>query len=250
MKIWLWSVGWFLGATFALAEVSILGEKPDWSRLDKYGESISRTEFEELLTKVYVPRRAWWKDWLEISDKSVRIRKQAGKDEWYELPFATCSKSAALNRQQEYWRSGKVLRSLARKKPLDGFRIALDPGHIGGKYSEMEGRHFVIGEAAPVKEGNQALVVGKLLAKRLQVLGAKVSLVRGTVKPVTGERPKTLRKEAKVWQGEIDGSNPPVRTKKETRKLIRRRSEILFFRTSEIMSRARKVNAEIKPDLV
>ena len=50
MKIWLWSVGWFLGVTFALAEVAILGEKPDWSRLDKYGESISRTEFEELLT--------------------------------------------------------------------------------------------------------------------------------------------------------------------------------------------------------
>ena len=250
MKIWLWSVGWFLGATFALAEVSILGEKPDWSRLDKYGESISRTEFEELLTKVYVPRRAWWKDWLEISDKSVRVRKQAGKDEWYELPFASCPKSAAANRQQEYWRPGKVLRSSARKKPLDGFRIALDSGHLGGKYSKMEDRHFVIGEFSPVKEGDLALAVGKLLAKRLQVLGAKISLVRGTAKPVTGERPKTLRKEAKIWQEKIDGPNPAERTKKETQKLIRRRSEILFFRTSEIMSRARKVNGEVKPDLV
>ncbi|MFP6886109.1 MAG: hypothetical protein VB997_01055 [Opitutales bacterium] len=250
MKIWLWSVSWFLGATFALAEVSILGEKPDWSRLDKYHESISRTEFEGLLTKVYVPRRAWWKDWLEISDKSVRVRKQAGKDEWYDLPFASCGKAAEANRPQEYWRSGDLLQANARGRPLEGFHIALDPGHIGGKYSEMEERHFVIGEASPVKEGNQALVVGTLLSKRLRVLGAQVSMVRSSSKPVTGQRPKTLRDEAKDWQGKIDGSNPPARTKKETRKLIRRRSEILFFRTSEIMSRARLVNVEIKPDFV
>ena len=87
---------------------------------------------------------------------------------------------AAKNRRQEYWRPAANLRAIAREKPLAGFHIALDPGHLGGKYSEMEGRHFVIGEAAAVKEGDLALLVAKRLSKRLNGLGAKVSLVRNS----------------------------------------------------------------------
>ena len=239
-----------LGVSSVSAAVSILGKKPEWSRLDAYHNSITSSMFEELLRKVYVPRESWWKDWIKIEEKEVRIRKFAGKDDWYVLPFASCPGIAVKNRPQEYWRPSAKLRVLARENPLAGFHVALDPGHLGGKYSEMEGRHFVIGEAAAVKEGDIALLVAKRLPKRLRGLGAKVSLIRSGKKPVTNDTPKTLRKEAEAWQKRIEGDAVPTQTKKERKKLVRRRGEILFFRSSEIMARALKVNEKLKPDLV
>ena len=239
-----------IGVTSVSASVSVLGKKPEWSRLDVYHNSITSVEFEELLRKVYVPRESWWKDWIKVDEKEARIRKFAGKEDWYVLPFASCPGVAAKNLRQEYWRSATKLRALAREKPLTGFHIALDPGHLGGKYSEMEGRHFVIGDAAAVKEGDIALLVAKRISKSLGGLGAKVSLVRNRKKPVTKETPKSLRKEAEAWQKRIEGDAVPTQTKKERKKLVRRRGEILFFRSSEIIARALKVNEKLKPDLV
>ena len=85
-----------------------------------------------MLRKVYVPRESWWKDWIKIDEKEARIRKFAGKEDWYVLPFASCPGVAAKNLRQEYWRSATKLRALTREKPLTGFHIALDPGHLGG----------------------------------------------------------------------------------------------------------------------
>ena len=211
---------------------------------------MERAEFVRLLDEVFVPRKSWRKNWVELDEDAVRIRRQAGKDEWYVLPFAKKSEETDGQLPKEYWRTADTLRGNAGAKPLDGFRIALDPGHLGGKYSKMEGRHFVIGEHLPVKEGALALQVAKRLAQRLQVLGAKVSLVRKSAKPTTKERPKSLREEGKAWQKRIDGKSPPERTKKEQRKIEKRRAEILFFRKEEIKARAHLVNDEIKPDLV
>ena len=184
---------------------------------------------------------------MEIDQDGVRIRKQGGKDEWYLLPFA---KTLQTKAPDEYWRRGAVLRSGSGLKALDGFRIALDPGHLGGKFSEMEGRHFVIGEKPAVKEGDLTLEVAKRLAKRLGALGAKVSLLRKSSKPTTKKRPRSLRDEGRAWQKRIDGEKPPGRSKKEQRRIEKRRAEILFFRKEEIQARARLVNEEIKPDLV
>jgi len=203
-----------------------------------------------LLREVYVPRKAWSDGWLEIKDKLVRIRMGGEKQEWYELPFASDSNASLGKRPEEYWRSGETLRSQAMEKPLDGFRIALDPGHIGGKFSKMEGRYFSIGDSAPVREGNLALAVAKLLAPRLDALGATPFLLRKNSKPVTTSRPRTLLEEAEEWLQRRNAFGPALRSKREKRKLVKRRSEILFFRTSEIMARAKNVNEVLKPDFV
>ncbi len=227
-----------------------VANKPDWSRLDEYAGSIERADFERLLSEVFVPRESWRKNWIELDQKAVRIRKEAGKDEWYLLPFAKDQAAAKANRPEQYWRDGTVLRAKGDDKTLTDFRIALDPGHLGGKYAKMEGRHFVIGKNAPVKEGDLALQVAKRLAKRLKILGADVFLIRKSAQPTTKERPKSLREQAKAWQKQIDGKNPPDRTKAEQRKIEKRRAEILFFRKEEIKARARLVNEKFKPDLV
>jgi len=227
-----------------------LSDKPNWSRLDKYASTIERADFERLLGEVFVPREAWRKNWIELDQEAVRIRKEAGKDEWYVLPFAKGQVAQKAKPPAEYWRSGAVLRAKEGGKPLSGFRIALDPGHLGGKYSKMEGRHFTIGEKSPVKEGDLALRVAKRLGKRLRILGADVFLIRKAAKPTTRERPKSLRDEGKAWQARIDGGNPPDRSKAEQRKIEKRRAEILFFRKEEIKARAHLVNEKLKPDAV
>ncbi len=256
MKWGLWLAGWILFASWSDARVSILADKPDWSLLDKYREKMTKTEFETLLNKVYAPREAWRKGWVEVTEKAARIRKEAGKDEWYELPFGDDSDKAGDVRPVEYWRPAEELREAIGQgveksgKTLSGARIALDAGHLGGKYAEMENRNFAIEGSLVVKEGDLALAVAKMLAKRLRKKGALVSLVRESARPVTSDRPETLRKQALLWQNRIDGSTPPKRSKEEFEKLIARRSEILFFRTAEIMARARRVNEKLKPDFV
>ena len=64
----------------------------------------------------------------------------------------------------------------AEAAPLAGFHIALDPGHLGGTWAQMEERWFKIDDAPPVQEGDMTLRVARLLAPRLESLGAKVSL--------------------------------------------------------------------------
>ena len=141
-----------------------------------------------------------------------------------------------------------------RDKPLSGLKIALDPGHLGGKWAKMEERWFQVGDSQPVQEGDLTLRVARLLATRLRDLGAKVSFVRNADEPTTGKRPDDFRELARkilirngVPQPRADVLDP---TDPEKEKTIRWQSEILFYRYSEIRRRAALVNFKLHPDLV
>jgi hypothetical protein len=143
-----------------------------------------------------------------------------------------------------------------RKKagPLSGLKIALDPGHIGGPWAKMEERWFKSGEAAPVEEGEMTLKVAKMLAEKLRTLGARVSFVREKPEPVTPYRPDDFKEAARAVLKAGGTENPPEEfqgpedpLKEQT---VRWHSEILFYRTSEIRERARRVNSKLRPDLV
>ena len=222
-------VGW--GSLYS--KTSVLGNPPKWELLDPWQSTITRDQFQRLLTKVYCPRKEWWKPWIVLEKTKARIRKQAGKDDWYHLSFCKKPKEPADSEK--------------KRKSLKGLKIALDPGHIGGKYSEMEGRHFVIGKDAPVKEGDLSLETAKKLEEILTALGAEVFLVRGKKEPVTSKKPKDFAKEAQKW---IAGRGLEKLKKEEKDKLIKKRQEMLFYRVSEIHARARLVNEKIRPDLV
>jgi N-acetylmuramoyl-L-alanine amidase len=127
-------------------------------------------------------------------------------------------------------------------KPLAGLKIAIDPGHIGGKWAKMEERWFQIGNSAPVMEGDMTLRVAKLLVPRLKALGAQVSLTRSGSEPLTSRRPADLRKAAVESLRE--------KGDKATSFAVTKESERLFYRTSEIRRRAVLVNDSIRPDLV
>ena len=152
------------------------------------------------------------------------------------------------------WRPAKSLPPAKPEKALLGLKIALDPGHLGGKWAKMEERWFQVGNSPPVQEGDLALRVARLLVPRLRELGAKVSFVRSSNEPITSKRPDDFRELAKrilikngVPEPRADVLDPNDPEKEQT---IRWQSEILFYRYSEIRRRAALVNFKLHPDLV
>ncbi len=221
-----------------IGKLSPLAPKPDWSSLNAYQETITRQDFLQLLDKVYAPRGAW-KESIAIHDQDALIQTHPGAAP-FRLRFA--SSRATAKAIPSYWRSRRVLPPVKPGKPLAGLKITLDPGHLGGSWARMEERWFQISGKKPVTEGDMTLTVAKLLAPKLEKLGAKVSLTRSKAEPVTTLRPSRLKKTAAASLADRDITPTAFHLQKER--------ERLFYRVAEIRRRARLVNKTFRPDLV
>jgi hypothetical protein len=214
--------------------LSVLGENPDWSKLEVFQYTITRADFERLLTGVFTTSDAW-KSYIEIDDAEARIRT-GGEPEFFQLRFATSSHATPVPR---HWKTAAELPPAPLGNPLRGLHIAIDPGHIGGEWAKLEERWLLVGDGPPIREGNMTLQVAKLLKPRLEALGARVSMVRDKTEPVTPLRPDSLMDIA------AETNDAP-----ESPAALRRLANRLFYRTAEIRARAKLVNESIKPDLV
>jgi N-acetylmuramoyl-L-alanine amidase len=223
---------YLLWSLVAAAKLTDLADPPDWSRLDSFQKSISKQEFLRQLNEVYCPRKSWWSPWIEIEENRARIRKKAGSDDWYDLQFLESNETSNF--------------SLSRFQ-LSGSKILIDPGHIGGDFSEMEGRHFAIGDDEPVKEGDLALSVALKLKSELQKKGAIVSLSREQNKPVSQKRPQDFKELAQTWFSRMEWLQKL--SEEERSKRIQKRQELYFYRVSEIMVRS-EIIRKSQPDLV
>ncbi|HSP42452.1 MAG TPA: hypothetical protein VLO11_06260 [Luteolibacter sp.] len=216
--------------------LSILGEMPDWSRLEAFQETIRREDFERLLNDIFTTGTAW-RAYIRIGENEAIIRTGLPEpDELFTLRFAKPDHATPPPRR---WKRGVDLAPAPEGRPLDGLHIAIDPGHIGGEWAKIEARWLLVGDGPPVMEGEMTLLVAKLLQPRLEALGAKVSLVRDNSEPVTPLRPDSLMDLAR------DGSDEQA-----TDDSLRKFAERLFYRTAEIRARAEVVNQKIQPDLV
>jgi len=218
---------------FALAahaqKLTPLAQRPDWSSLNKFQGTITKDEFTRLLTQVYAPRDAW-REYFTIADDHVTVVTAPGQPP-FRLEFAPDQASAKP--VPRYWNPARSLR---------GLRIALDPGHLGGQWARMEERWMQVGDNKPVIEGDMVLYVARLLKKELEQRGAKVSLIRDSDRPSTNLRPEKLKGIAVRHLREQGRAINPASIESE--------SERLFYRTAEIRARAKKVNNQLKPDLV
>ena len=236
-----------LRAQEAAPRLSALASEPDWTKLEQYQGTMGREEFTRLLDTVYAPASAW-KDTIEIDADGAHVLT-TGTERWL-LRFADEGQAPEPPR---YW---KPLDELpAKKLPLAGLTIGLDPGHLGGDWAKMEERWFLLAAGTiPVAEGDMTLLTAHILAPMLKAEGAKVVFVHGTAGPLTKLRPADLR-DAAVAQLKRQG-NAIIRDKyggasDELRmNSIQWTSELLFYRTAEIQARARLVNDVLKPDLV
>jgi hypothetical protein len=229
--------------------LGILGAHPKWKVLQNYQETITHDDFARLIQDVYcthgIPE-----DMLAIQERSVQIMTNRASHGFFTLRFADDSARPV----PRLWRPAKSLPPAPPDKPLVGLKIALDPGHLGGKWAKMEERWFQVDEQPPVQEGDLVLRVSQILAPRLKQLGAKVSFVRRNAEPVTPKRPADFKELARkilikngLPQPRADFLNPDDPEKEQT---IRWQSEILFYRYSEIRRRAVLVNTKLHPDLV
>lgn len=235
----------------AADNLGILGSKPKWDVLEHYQRTITHDEFAHLLNDVYcthgIPDEL-----IKIDIDAARIVATQDPHAEFILQFAADENSKA--RVPRLWRPAKLLSPTKPTKPLAGLRIALDPGHLGGKWAKMEERWFRVGDNKPVTEGDLTLRVSRMLASRLRKLGATVLFVRNSTQPVTPKRPadfKTLARKILIKNG-VPRPRDEVLNPKDPEKegTIKFQSEILFYRYSEIRRRAVLVNTKLHPDLV
>jgi N-acetylmuramoyl-L-alanine amidase len=213
--------------------LSVLAAPPDWKALEIYQETMTRDEFEHLLTTVFTTGDAW-RAHIEIRETEACIQTgDSPAGEIFRLRFAIAGHESKAPR---HWRTTDQLPATPQDKPLASLKIAIDPGHIGGEWAKMEERWFTLGSGSPVCEGDMTLRVANLLKPRLEALGATVSLVRDKSEPITPLRPESLLTVAK--ESTAPGESP------------QRLAERLFYRTAEIRARADLVNQTLKPDLV
>ncbi len=115
----------------------------------------------------------------------------------------------------------------------------------------MEERFFVRGKDRPVQEAELNLTVARLLKARLETMGAQVFLTKDNFEPVTDKRPEDFQAQA---EQEVKTSTrfdtfPPLEREAAFADAVRKRAEVLFYRSSEIAARANLLNEKIKPDL-
>jgi len=219
------------------AMLSPLAPRPDWSNLQRYAGTITASDFERLLRQVYVPDGSW-RGWITLSPTQALITPRPGSEPIV-LPLA--APGSAPKAPPRFWKD-RAERAAQPGRPLEGLRIAIDPGHLGGSYAKMEARWFRIGYSRPVEEGEMTLMVAKLLKQRLESMGAEVWLTRTKNGPTTPLRPGNLRKAA-LGSLQEEGVSP-------SGERLQHEAERLFYRVGEIRNRALLVNTRIRPDLV
>jgi N-acetylmuramoyl-L-alanine amidase len=214
----------------ALARLPVFAA--DWSTLEHH-QVITRTEFDKLVASVYCPSGALT-NYLTYGTNSVAVYSTPAKTDppLFVLQFASTPSSFM---------------------PHSPFfkRVALDPGHIGGEWARMEERFFVRGKDRPVQEAVLNLAVARLLKARLEAAGAEVFLTKDTFQPVTNKRPANFRIQAEQEIAALIRFDalPALDREANVADAIRKRAEILFYRSSEIDARARLLNDKIKPDI-
>ncbi|MDQ6656201.1 MAG: hypothetical protein M3Y80_10350 [Verrucomicrobiota bacterium] len=235
----------------ASENLSALGRSPDWSSLEQYQETITHDDFDRLLRSVYCTRGVDEK-LIKVETESARFLIDRDAQTFFTLRFA--KDQASARPVSHSWRAAASLGKAPAEQPLAGVKIALDPGHIGGRWAQMEERWYQVSDSKPVQEGDMTLLVAQLLVPQLEKLGATVSLVRDQLEPVTPKRPEDLRDAAREIlqrageaQPREDFDGPADPEKEHT---VRWESEILFYRNSEIRQRAEIVNTVLRPDVV
>jgi N-acetylmuramoyl-L-alanine amidase len=86
-------------------------------------------------------------------------------------------------------------------RPLQGLRIALDPGHMGGAVWDERTGKYVRHNGVLLSEGVMAVQTALLLEKELRALGAEVLITHRSLGPVTSETWENI--DLQKW-GEVE----------------------------------------------
>ena len=241
----------FAFAAARAAELPAPITEPDWPSLERYQRSITRKEFCRLLNKVYNPSRVVWR-YLNVTDDYAEFFADESKAELdFTLHFAPSEDEARAARRT--FKTIPELQALRNppEAPLRGVRIVLDPGHIGGKWADIEERSVAWGNHPRIREGDMNLLVAKRARPRLAAAGAEVYLTHETPDPVTPLRPKDFLEDARrsVLAEKNLAEDDPASRSAAIRRVILWRAELAFYRKAEISQRAANIRAHFPPDI-
>lgn len=225
-----------------LSLVSVRAQTLDWDAVASSASGMTVDTFASLLSSVYAPDGGMT-GYLQYHDTTVRV-------------FSTTAHTGAPLVELAFGQADaepyRLPESVDPALPLKGWRIALDPGHIGGGWARMEERFFYIDRSDwPVQEGAMNLYVARLLKPELEAMGAEVFLTRDDLEPVTELRPADFLEQGAEEVGDA-GLNtfpamPDLLRRAVTEDAVRKRAEMRFYRTAEIEARAERLNEEIRP---
>jgi N-acetylmuramoyl-L-alanine amidase len=226
-----------------------------WFPIDLYQGTITRAQFDQKLHALYDPFNAF-APYLDVNDQRVIVYPSATerKEPQFVLQFAPPNQPKAPIR---WFRTPEEIRTVSHPldKPLNGVRIAIDPGHIGGPWAQMEERSTRYHGSAPVQEGDLNLITGRLLKTELTNLGATVYVDRDSTDPVTPYRPDDFNEEARelLMAHSKNKSNlralPPDKLNLLFGQRLTELSEFLFYRCSEIIERGNRIRNNFVPDI-
>ncbi len=233
------------------SKLTPLADIPDWKQIEALSGIVGRAEFEAAMANVYSDESNAARPWKMESDR-VLIDTTPGQPP---VPVIFRNPHAEEPAPKRYWRTVRELPPLKPgEPPLTGLHIALDPGHIGGGYAQMEERWLSMKPGEAVIEGSLVLKVAQILKPRLEALGARVSLVRSNEAPVTTSKPNDYKDAAREVLAEAGIVNPMENYAGVAGDpkiiTVQWQAEKLFYRVSEIHARARRVNEELRPDIV
>jgi N-acetylmuramoyl-L-alanine amidase len=226
-----------------------------WFPLDLYQQTITRQQFEEKLHTLYDPFSAFH-PFLDINDSRVVVYSSPTdrRVPQFTLQFAPPNQARPPMR---WFRTPAEFRAQAHPldKPLEGLRVAIDPGHIGGSWAEMEERSTRYHGSAPVREGDLNLITGGLLKQELTNMGAIVFEDRDSTDPVTPYRPHDMMPEARemLVDHSIHAARlrafPPDKLNLIFGQRLDDLAEFLFYRCSEIVERGNRIRDHFVPDI-
>lgn len=230
------------------ARLTPLASEPDWNRLDAYQYTVTRAEFLRLINEVYSPDGGFWK-YCQLGDDRILIFSDTLKL----TPLATlrfaADDASRRPRPVDFTPTRHVSKTATAKRPLEGVRICLDPGHVGGTWAKLEERFFQIVPDPPIEEAELNWLTCQHIARKLEALGARVMWSKLHNEPVTSVRPVELR-DAAIESLVTGGGNWPL-TLLDPAKILQQvddRANSLFYRTAEIRARA-DIITKLKPDL-
>ena len=226
-----------------------------WFPLDLYQGTITRPQFEEKLRTLYDPFGVF-PAYLDITDARVIIYPSTKERSLpqFTLNFAP---PGAPQPPPRWFRTPEEFRAGTHPldKPLSGLRVAIDPGHIGGPWAQMEERSTRYHGSAPVQEGDLNLITGRILKQELTDLGASVFEVRDSTDPVTPYRPADMLPEAReMLLAHAAHSTrlralPPDKLNLLFGSRVTDLAEFLFYRCSEIVERGNRIRNNFVPDI-
>lgn len=227
----------------------------EWFPLDIYQNTITRQEFEQKLHTLYDPFGVL-PAYMDINDSRVIIYPSTTerREPQFVLQFAPPNQPKSPTR---WFRTPAEIRAETHPpdKPLSGLRVAIDPGHIGGPWAQMEERSTRYKGSAPVQEGDLNLITGRILKKELTNLGATVFVVRDSTDPVTPYRPNDMLEEARELLVAHSSHStalkalPPDKQNLLFGSRLMNLAEFLFYRCSEIKERGNRIRNNFVPDI-